>query len=82
MQQDYATTSQDIVLSIKQAYYLYLGTQAIVKVRKDTVRNRELLVRQATGFFEVGTRAKIDVARAEANLYTAQADLIASRKCR
>jgi outer membrane protein len=78
VQQDYVTTSQDIVLSIKQAYYVYLGSQAIVVVSKDTVRNRELLVRQARGFFEVGTRAKIDVARAEANLYTAQADLIAA----
>ena len=78
VQQDYATTTQDIVLSIKQAYYVYLGAQALVKVRQETVRSRELLVRQATGFFEVGTRAKIDVARAEANLYTAQADLIAT----
>jgi outer membrane protein TolC len=77
-QQDYETTRQDIVLAIKAAYYLYLGTQALVNVRKDTVRSRELLVRQARGFFEVGTRAKIDVARAEANLYTAQADLIAT----
>jgi outer membrane protein len=76
--QDYETTTQDTILSIKLAYYVYLGTQAIVSVRKDTVRNRELLVRQAQGFFEVGTRAKIDVARAEANLYTAQADLIAA----
>lgn len=76
--QDYETTSLDIILAIKQAYYNYLTAQAIVNVRKDTVRNRELLVRQAQGFFEVGTRAKIDVARAEANLYTAQADLIAA----
>ncbi len=78
VQQDYASTSQDLALAIKQAYYVYLGVQAIVNVRKETVRNRELLVRQAKGFFEVGTRAKIDVARAEANLYTAQADLIAA----
>jgi outer membrane protein TolC len=77
-QQNYATTTQDIVLAIKQAYYVYLGAQALVKVRQDTVRSRELLVRQARGFFEVGTRAKIDVARAEANLFTAQADLIAA----
>jgi outer membrane protein TolC len=77
-QQDYETTRQDTVLAIKTAYYLYLATQALVNVRKDTVRSRELLVRQARGFFEVGTRAKIDVARAEANLYTAQADLIAT----
>jgi outer membrane protein TolC len=47
-------------------------------VRHETVRNRELLVRQARGFYEVGTRARIDVARAEANLFSAQADLIAS----
>jgi outer membrane protein len=76
--QDYATTTQDIILAIKQAYYVYLGAQALVKVRQETVRSRELLVRQAQGFYEVGTRAKIDVARAEANLYTARADLIAS----
>src|SRR6266403_5046764 len=76
--QDYETTNQDIVLSIKQAYYVYLGSQALVKVRQDTVRSRELLLRQAQGFYEVGTRARIDVARAEANLYSAQADLIAA----
>ncbi len=76
--QDYATTTQDIALAIKQAYYNYLTAIALVNVRKDTVRNRDLLVKQAKGFFEVGTRAKIDVARAEANLYTAQADLIAA----
>jgi outer membrane protein len=76
--QDSETTNQDIILAIKQAYYVYLGAQALVNVRKDTVRSRELLVRQARGFYEVGTRARIDVARAEANLYTAQADLIAA----
>ncbi len=76
--QDYGTTTQDTVLSIKQSYYIYLASQALVKVRQDTVRNRELLVRQARGFYEVGTRARIDVARAEANLYTARADLIAA----
>jgi outer membrane protein len=74
--EDFSTTTQDIVLSVKQAYYTYLGTQALVTVRQETVRNRELLVRQAQGFYEVGTRARIDVARAEANLYTARADLI------
>jgi outer membrane protein len=76
--QDYATTNQDIILSIKQAYYVYLAAQALVRVRQETVRSRELLVRQAQGFYEVGTRARIDVARAEANLFTAQADLIAA----
>ncbi len=76
--EDYASTTQDIVLAIKQSYYTYLTAQAIVNVRKDTVRSRDLLVKQAQGFYEVGTRARIDVARAEANLYSAQADLIAA----
>jgi len=76
--QDSATTNQDIILAVKQGYYVYLASQALVRVRQETVRSRELLVRQAQGFYEVGTRAKIDVARAEANLYTAQADLIAA----
>ena len=75
---DYDTTNQDIVLSIKQAYYVYLASQALVTVRQATVKSRDQLVRQARGFYEVGTRAKIDVARAEANLYSAQADLIAA----
>ncbi|MGH7793716.1 MAG: TolC family protein [Candidatus Binatia bacterium] len=78
VQQDYATTIQDTMLAIKQAYYVYLGSQELVRVRQETVRSRELLVRQARGFYEVGTRARIDVARAEANLFSAQADLIAA----
>ena len=76
VQQDYETTVQDTALAIKTAYYTYLAAQAFVNVANGTVRNRDLLVRQAKGFFEVGTRAKIDVARAEANLYNAQAGLI------
>jgi outer membrane protein TolC len=73
---NYKTTVDGVILGAKQSYYVVLGSQAIVKVREETVKNRELLVKQARGFYEVGTRAKIDVARAEANLYTAQADLI------
>lgn len=73
---NYKTTVDDVILGAKQSYYLVLGSRAIVKVREETVKNRELLVKQARGFYEVGTRAKIDVARAEANLYIAQADLI------
>src|SRR5918996_772297 len=46
---------------------------------KTTVASRDLLVKQARGFYEVGTRARIDVVRAESNLYSAQADLIAAQ---
>jgi TolC family type I secretion outer membrane protein len=76
---NYRTTVDAVVLGVKQAYYVLLGSQAIVKVREETVKNRELLVKQARGFYEVGTRARIDVVRAESNLYNAQADLIAAQ---
>lgn len=76
---DYSTTVNDIVLAVKQAYFGYLQANALVKVREETVKDRELLVRQAQGFYEVGTKPKIDVARAESNLYNARADLIAAQ---
>jgi outer membrane protein len=76
---NYKTTLDGVILGVKQAYYFYLGAKAIVTVREETVKNRDLLVNQARGFYEVGTRARIDVVRAESNLFTAQADLIAAR---
>lgn len=76
---NYKTTVDSVILGVKQAYFTYLGLTALVKVREETIKSRELLVRQAQGFFEVGTRAKIDVVRAESNLYNAQADLITAQ---
>jgi outer membrane protein TolC len=76
---NYKTTVDSVILGVKQAYYVYLGAKAIVKVREEQVQSRDVLVRQARAFYEVGTRARIDVVRAESNLYTAQADLIATQ---
>ena len=73
------TSVDDVVLAVKEAYYRYLAAEALVKVGEDTVKDRELLVRQAKGFYEVGTRAKIELARAESNLFNAQANLITAR---
>lgn len=73
---NHKTATDAVVLGVKQAFFSYLQAKALVKVRQETVKDRELLVRQARGFYEVGTRARIDVVRAEANLYSAQSDLI------
>lgn len=75
----YSTTSNNVVLSVKQAYYGYLQSTALLTVREQAVKDQELLVNQARGFYEVGTRAKIDLARAEANLYNSQADLVTTQ---
>lgn len=72
------TLIEDVVLGVKQAFFTYLQAKALVRVSEETVKDRELLVRQARGFYEVGTRPKIDVARAESNLFSAKADLIAA----
>ena len=76
---NYRTTIDGVVLGVKQSYFTYLGLRALVKVGEETVKSRQLLARQAQGFYEVGTRARIDVARAESNLYLSEADLITAQ---
>ena len=73
------TSVDDVILNVMRLYYTSLAVKALVRVREDTLKDRELLVRQARGFFEVGTRPKIDVVRAESGLFAAKADLIAAQ---
>jgi len=78
-QHAYNVTSNNIVLSVKQAYYGVLQANALLKVNEDTVKSREETLRQTQGFYDVGTKPKSDVTQAEANLYIAQASLITAR---
>ena len=73
------TTVEEILLTVRRSFFEYLRAEALVRVDQDTVKDREALVRQARGFFDVGTRPKIDVARAEASLFAAKADLIGAQ---
>jgi len=75
----YNTTSNNIVLAVKQAYYGVLQANALVRVNEETVKDREALLRQTRGFYDVGTKPKSDVTLAEANLYLAQANLIVAQ---
>ena len=76
---DLANIRQQVVLDVKTAFFGYLAAERAVMVTEDNLRLNEDLVRQAQGFYQVGTKAKIDVTTAEANLYTAQSDLITAR---
>lgn len=76
---NFKTTADAVVLGVKTAYYSYLQARAIVNVREESVKSRDLLLKQARGFFEVGTRARIDVARAESDYFIALADEITAR---
>ena len=75
----YNTTANNIVLAVKQAYYGVLQAEALLRVNEDTVKSREVTLRQAQGFYDVGTKPKSDLTQAQANLYLAQANLIVAR---
>ena len=62
-----------MVFVAKVAFYNVLRTQKTMEFQRENLRQRESLLRQATAFYEAGVRARIDVARAEANLYDARA---------
>ncbi len=72
------STRQDVAFAAKVAYYGVLRARRIVDVRNETVRQRESLLIQAQAFHDAGVRARIDVVRAEANLYQARAELTAA----
>ena len=71
-----AITRQDLVFRVRAAYYLVLAAGKQVVTVRETVLAREEVYQQAREYFSEGIRAKVDVARAEANLYAARTSLI------
>jgi len=69
-------TRQDLTLRVKGAFYLLFAAEKQVAATRETVQAREDVHRQALEFFNQGVRAKVDVARAEANLFAARTSLI------
>ena len=73
---DFDTTHAQTILSVKQSYYGVLQTQRNLEVAKETVAQFAQHLDQAKGFYEVGTRAKFDVTKAEVDLSNAKLNLI------
>ncbi|OGU14196.1 MAG: RND transporter [Geobacteraceae bacterium GWC2_53_11] len=71
-----AVTRQELALRVKTAFYLLLVADKQTVAVMETVKAREHVFRQAQEFFTQGIRAKVDVARAEANLFSARTALI------
>ncbi len=65
----------EVAFAARLAYYNVLRAQRVLDVRKETGHQRQALLTQAQAYYESGLRARIDVARAEANLYQARAEL-------
>lgn len=69
-------TRQELAFRVRSAFYLLLASEKQVIAVRETVTARENVYRQAQEFFKEGIRAKLDVARAEANLFSARTALI------
>jgi len=69
------TTREDVAFVATVAFYNVLRAEKTLEFQKENLRQQESLYRQASAFYEAGVRAKIDVVRAEANVYDARAQL-------
>ncbi len=80
--QSLAVIWQDLALRVRSAFYLFFATEKQVVAVAETVQARAAVLRQAQEFFSQGIRAKVDAARAEANLFTAKTALIRAENSR
>ena len=73
---DLENVSEQIIFNVRQAYYKVLQARRNRDVSADTVKQFQLHLEQAKGFYEVGTRPKFDVTKAEVDLSNAKLNLI------
>lgn len=77
--EDVELQRQLIALAVKEAYTNMLLAQRLIRVNEQALQRAELNLRSARGFFEVGTRPRSDVARAEVDVANARVDVIRAR---
>src|SRR5262245_3846343 len=65
-----------IALTVEQSYYGLLLAARLVAVNAQALDRADLNLRSAQGFFEVGTRPRFDVTRAEVDVANARVSLI------
>ncbi len=73
---DLENTAEQIVLNVKQAYYSVLQASRNRAVAEESVKQFQQHLEQARGFYEVGTKSRFDVTKAEVDLSNAQLNLI------
>jgi outer membrane protein len=76
---DLSTTRQNVILGVQQTYYNYLLALHLVAVQQEAVNANTQNLNQVKGFFEVGTRPKIDVTQAQVQLANAELALVQAR---
>ena len=75
---DLENTEEQIILNVKQAYFNLLRVKRNRTVAEETVNQFRQHLEQAKAFYEVGTKPKFDVTKAEVDLSNAKLNLIAA----
>jgi outer membrane protein len=75
-QKDYQATRYDILLRVNQAYYQVLRSQATIKVARQTVDARQLVLDQVTALANNKLRSQLDVTFADVSVSQAKLLLI------
>jgi outer membrane protein TolC len=78
-QGQFEQTRETVVFNVRQTYYQLLQARRLVAVADAQVARADLNLRSAQGFYDVGTRPKSDVTRAEVDVANAQVSLIRAR---
>ncbi len=73
---DLENTEEQIILNVKQAYFNHLRARRNRVVAEETVSQFKQHLEQAKAFYEVGTKPKFDVTKAEVDLSNARLNLI------
>lgn len=73
---DLDNVTEQIIFNVKQAYFNVLQTGRARDVAEEAVRQFEQHLEQAKGFYEVGTKPRFDVTKAEVDLSNAKLSLI------
>jgi outer membrane protein TolC len=68
-----------VVQNVRQTYFGVLQARRLVTVADAALARSELNLRSARGFFDVGTKPKSDVTRAEVEVANARVDVIRAR---
>lgn len=69
----------DIVYQVKSAYYNLLFLQQQVEVYEDSVLQYQIHLKQAEAYYDIGSKAKIDVSTAKYNLDNTKLTLITAK---
>lgn len=75
---DLENVTEQIIFTVKEAYYGVIKAKWNRIVAEDTVRQAQQHLEQAKGFFEAGTKPKFDVTKAEVDLSNTKLNLIRS----